>query len=32
VYMHVKFEYLDIYRSLQLITSRFDLLQFSTMQ
>jgi hypothetical protein len=32
MYMHEKFEYLDIYRFLQLITSRFDLLQFSTMQ
>jgi hypothetical protein len=32
VYMHAKFEYLDIYRFLQLITSSFYLLQFSTLQ
>jgi hypothetical protein len=31
-YMYAKFESLDIYRFLQLNTSRFDLLQFSTMQ
>jgi hypothetical protein len=30
--MHAKFEYLDIYGFLQLITSRFDLLQLSTIQ
>jgi hypothetical protein len=30
VCMHAKFENLDIYRFLSLITSRYDLLQFST--
>jgi hypothetical protein len=32
VYMYAKFEYLIIYRYLQLNTSRFQFLKFSTMQ